>query len=78
MGDVVAEVANELLFDGIASFYLCRNPNLGPANRFWIRQSGSEEDNYIISDLDLEVDTHLPKALLEEPAFDLVGGITNI
>ena len=36
MGDAVAEVANELIVDGIASFYSCRNPNLGPANRFWI------------------------------------------
>ena len=33
MGDAVAEVANELLVDGIASFYPCWNLNLGPANR---------------------------------------------
>ena len=73
MGNAMTIVTTKLLIDGIASSYPCTNHGLNPADRFWVRQSEVEKNNYTISDLDVEMDTDIPKRWLENPKFDLVG-----
>ena len=71
IGDAVAMVATKLLSDGIFSSYPCTSLELDPADRFWVHPEGT--DGYVISDVDLEVDTNIPREWLEEPTFDLVS-----
>jgi hypothetical protein len=73
IGDAIAVVAKKLLIDGIASSYPCTNNGLDPTDRFWVQKAEDKTDQYLIIDVDLEVDTSLPKAWLEDPTFDLVG-----
>ena len=70
IGDAIATVARKLLIDGIASSYPCTSNGINPGNRFWVQKS---EREYLIVDVDLELDTSVPKAWLEEPSFDLIG-----
>ena len=71
IGDAITIVATKLLSDGIYSSYPCTNLELDPADRFWVHPDGT--NGYVISDVDLEVDTNVPRGWLEEPTFDLVG-----
>ena len=73
IGDAVTVIATKLLADGISSSYPCTNDRLDPSGRFCVLPAENNREEYVISDLDLEMDTHLPKAWLEEPAFDLVS-----
>jgi hypothetical protein len=73
MGDTISIVARKLLTDGIASSYPCTSFELDLSHRFWVQRSESDEESYIISDVDLEIDTCIAKAWLEEPTFDLVS-----
>lgn len=70
IGDAIATVVKKLLTDGIASSYPCTNTGLDPADRFWVQRS---EGDYLIIDVDLELDTHIPTTWLEEPTFDLIS-----
>ena len=72
IGDAIAIVTKKLLTDGIASSYPCTNSVIDPDDRFWVQQSEGR-DTYIVVDIDLEVDTHIPRIWLEEPTFDLVS-----
>jgi hypothetical protein len=73
MGHTVNLVAAKLLTDGIFSSYPCTNPELDPRDRFVIYPLKPGRDEYTISDADLESFVRVPKSLLEEPTFDLVG-----
>ena len=59
--------------DGISSSYPCTNDQLDPSGQFCVLPAENNREEYVISDLDLEMDIHLLKAWLEEPAFDLVS-----
>ena len=73
IGDAISVVAKKLLIDGITSSYPCTNNGLDPTDRFWVQKAEDKTDQYLIIDVDLEVDTSLPKAWLEDSMFDLVG-----
>jgi hypothetical protein len=73
LGDPVTLVTRKLLSDGIASSYPCTDDEINPYDRFWVYRSETEEDTYLISDADLEVDTSIARSWLENPTFDLVG-----
>ena len=71
--DVIAIVTRKLLTDGVSSSYPCTNTGLNPVDRFWVQRAEGNADEYLILDADLEVDTSIPKAWLEEPTFNLVS-----
>jgi hypothetical protein len=73
MGYAVNTVASKLLVDGISSEYPCTNPRLNPEDRFTIYPRQPNDDNYRIHDRDLEMTLPIPRTLLEDPSFDLVG-----
>jgi hypothetical protein len=48
------------------------NPDLDPESQFYVHQKDIGSINYIIKDLDFELQTRISKQWLEEPTFDLV------
>ena len=59
IGDAITIVAKKLLIDGISSSYPCVSGQLNPNDRFCVTKAVIE--GYIISDIDLGLDTHIPK-----------------
>ena len=73
MGDTISTVATKLITDGISMSYPCINPELSPADWFYVHLADFGSSDNIIKDLDLEMSTLIPKARLEDPSFDLVS-----
>ena len=71
--DAIAIFTKKFLTDGISSSYPCTDSGLDPAERFWVQKAEGNSGEYLIVDMDLEVDTSVPNTWLEEPTFDLVG-----
>ena len=75
IGDAIAIVATKLLTDGIASSYPCTDPRLDPSERFYMRKvrDESNQEKYVIHDVDLDHRCDVPKSWLEDSKFDLVS-----
>ena len=73
IGDAIAIVTRKLLTDGVSSSYPCTNDELNLTDRFWVQRAEGDADEYLIVDVDPEVDISIPKAWLKEPTFDLVS-----
>ena len=72
MGSSLDYVATRLLVSAIESHFLLINPDLDLEARFYVHQSDFGSNDYIIEDLDLELQTRISKKWLEEPTFELV------
>lgn len=73
MGPAVSIIARKLLTDGIHTYYPCVRPNLDPNSRFAVCQRGIVRNEYLITDKDLQTHVAVPRSLLEDHTFDLVG-----
>ena len=73
MGNAVNIVATKLLTDGIRSYFPNTNHDLDPAQRFKIRSPNTGRPDYLIVDNDLCYQVPIPKAMLEDRSFDLIG-----
>ena len=73
MDAAINDIATKLLIDGIASSYLCTNPNLDPEDQFYVHLVEHGSNEYVINDIDLEVFPQILKVWLEELSFNLVG-----
>jgi len=73
MGLALKTVATKLLTDGITTHYPCVRPDLDPGRRFTLYPPRpGREDAYTIRDADLDLLTHVSRAQLENPRFNLV------
>lgn len=73
MGFAVGSVAAKLLTDGIPSHYPCTNLDLDPEDWFAVYHPSSMKDMYLLHDEDFCLIMHIPKSLVEDLSFDLVG-----
>jgi hypothetical protein len=73
MGAAINTVATKLLADGIRSYYPSTNPNLDPRCRFSVLSPSVRRREYLIVDRDLHYQVRIPKSMLDDRSFDLIG-----
>ena len=72
MGSALDYVATWLLTNAIATHFPLVNPDLDLESWFYVHQKDFGSIDYIVEDLDFELQTRISKQWLEEPTFNLV------
>ena len=72
MGSALDYVATRLLTNAIATHFPSVDPDLDLESQFYVHQKDFGSIDYIVEDLDFELQTRIPKQWLAEPTFDLV------
>jgi hypothetical protein len=73
MGHALNIVASKLLADGIRAYYPNTNCHLNPRRRFVVSSPSVGRREYLVIDNDLLYQVPLPKSMLEDRSFDLIG-----
>ena len=61
MGSALDYVATKLLANAIKTHFLSVNPDLNPESQFYVHQKDFGSSEYIIKDLDFELQTQISK-----------------